>query len=218
MARKQKLTKEEIISLYMNNILKHEQRPSSLSSFIEEENIAKKSFDSFFTTLFEVEQAVFESFFDFTLNHLISNDDYKMYEPRNKLLSFYYTFFEIILANKEYVTLIFNLERRVFSRLKMLGFLRNKFLVYIQTLAIETVNFNQDSLENLQQKAISEGVWLQFLFTVKFWLEDVSEEKEKTDILIEKAVNTTFDVLDTTAIKSFIDLSKFLLKEKFNFN
>ena len=37
---------------------------------------------------------------------------------------------------------------------------------------------------------------------------------EKTDILIEKSVNTVVDLLDTKPLESLLDLGKFLWKEK----
>jgi hypothetical protein len=49
---------------------------------------------------------------------------------------------------------------------------------------------------------------------MKFWLEDTSSSFEKTDIFIEKSVNTSFDLLDIKPLKSIIDFGKFLFKEK----
>jgi hypothetical protein len=54
--------------------------------------------------------------------------------------------------------------------------------------------------------------------TIKFWLDDNSKGFEKTDIFIEKSVNASFDILDTTPLKSVIDFGKFLFKEKINPN
>ena len=73
---------------------------------------------------------------------------------------------------------------------------------------------NVDSLERLQDCGIQSLAWLQLLTTIKFWLNDTSSSFEKTDIFIEKSVNASFDLIDTTAIQSVIDLGKFLFKEK----
>jgi hypothetical protein len=45
-------------------------------------------------------------------------------------------------------------------------------------------------------------------------MEDTSAAFEKTDIFIEKSVNTSFDVLNITPLKSVLDFGKFLFKEK----
>ncbi|HIC33012.1 MAG TPA: TetR/AcrR family transcriptional regulator, partial [Flavobacteriaceae bacterium] len=60
--------------------------------------------------------------------------------------------------------------------------------------------------------------WMQLLLTIKFWMDDTSPAFEKTDIFIEKSVNTSFDVLDIAPIKSLIDFGKFIYKEKFQMN
>jgi len=54
----------------------------------------------------------------------------------------------------------------------------------------------------------------EILFTMKFWLDDTSEAFEKTDIFIEKSLNTGFELIDTKSLHNIIDLAKFLYKEK----
>jgi len=49
---------------------------------------------------------------------------------------------------------------------------------------------------------------------MKFWLDDTSEAFEKTDIFIEKSLNTSFELLNTKSLNNIIDLAKFLYKEK----
>ena len=60
----------------------------------------------------------------------------------------------------------------------------------------------------------SEATWVQLLFLMKFWKEDTSPGFEKTDMAIEKSVNTVFDVFDNTPLESIIDLGKFLWQNK----
>ena len=60
----------------------------------------------------------------------------------------------------------------------------------------------------------SEATWVQLLFLMKFWKEDNSPGFEKTDMAIEKSVNTVFDVFDNTPLESIIDLGKFLWQNK----
>ncbi|MDX1315043.1 MAG: TetR family transcriptional regulator C-terminal domain-containing protein, partial [Eudoraea sp.] len=64
-------------------------------------------------------------------------------------------------------------------------------------------------------KVFAEGAWLQTLFLLKFWMEDDSAGFEKTDLAIEKSVNTIFDVFDNTPLERIIDFGKFLFKENF---
>ena len=45
-------------------------------------------------------------------------------------------------------------------------------------------------------------------------MEDASAGFEKTDVVIEKSVNTIFDVFENTPLDSILDFGKFLYKEK----
>ena len=58
--------------------------------------------------------------------------------------------------------------------------------------------------------------WFQFLFTLKFWIEDTSLSFEKTDIFIEKTIDTGFELMDNVPLRKVFDLGKFLWKEKMN--
>lgn len=71
-----------------------------------------------------------------------------------------------------------------------------------------------DKLSRVTEPVFSEGAWIQFLFILKFWMDDSSKGFEKTDVLIEKSVNTVVDLLDTKPLESLLDLGKFLWKEK----
>jgi hypothetical protein len=71
-----------------------------------------------------------------------------------------------------------------------------------------------DKLSRVTEPVFSEGAWIQFLFILKFWMDDSSKGFEKTDVLIEKSVNTVVDLLDTKPLESLFDLGKFLWKEK----
>ena len=73
-----------------------------------------------------------------------------------------------------------------------------------------------DRVSKITKPIFSEGAWIQFLFLLKFWMDDASVGFEKTDVLIEKSVNTVVDLLDTKPLESLFDLGKFLWKEKMN--
>jgi hypothetical protein len=53
------------------------------------------------------------------------------------------------------------------------------------------------------------------MFILRFWTKDDSARFEKTDMAIEKSVNTIFDVFDNTPLENILDFGKFLYKESF---
>ena len=107
-------------------------------------------------------------------------------------------------------------KKNQLKNLNILSDFKKNFTEYIGSLDIETIDFKQKNITQLQLKSIKESAWIQFLVTLKFWMSDSSSSFEKTDIFIEKSVNTSFDLIDTTPLKSIIDFGKFLYKEKMN--
>ena len=132
------------------------------------------------------------------------------------MLSFFYTFFEVLTANRSYV--LFALEEEK-NHLKSLAQLRD-FRIKVREFAgdlIEQANDEKSSrLSKNPVSIFSEGAWLQTLFLLKYWMDDNSARFEKTDVAIEKSVNAIFDVFNTTPLESVLDFGKFLFKENFS--
>ncbi len=218
MAKKKKITKDDIISLYMEYVLEQNKNPSSVYSFAKVNNFEEAVFYQHFSSFDTVEKEVFKNFFKNTINALKKSKEYINYNNRNKLLSFYFTFFENLTANRSYVVHVLQGNKNQLKALKSLKELKKDFCEFIESLEIETIDLKEDRLEKFQQRSIKESAWFQLLTTIKFWLEDTSFSFEKTDIFIEKSINASFDLIDNTPIKSILDFGKFLFKEKIHTN
>ncbi|RXP61923.1 TetR/AcrR family transcriptional regulator [Lutibacter sp. HS1-25] len=218
MAKNKKITEVEIIASYMNYVLENEASPKSVYAFAKASNFEESIFYNYFGSFESLEKAIFKAFFNNALQALENSEEYPTFDARNKLLSFYFTFFENLSANRSYVLMALNNNKNHLSKLKTLSELKKSFTHYIDGLEIETIDFKQKNITQFQQKSIQESAWVQLLITMQFWLNDSSIAFEKTDIFIEKSVNTSFDIIATTPLKSMIDLGKFLYKEKMNFN
>lgn len=218
MAKKKSISKNDIITYYMDYVLEHDQNPKTVFAFAKQNNFEEALFYKYFASFEAVEKGIFEAFFTNSITALNKSEDYKIFDARNKLLSFYYTFFENVTANRSYVKHVLDKYKNDLKGLKVLSGLKSHFTQYIAELGIQMLDVKQAQLEKIQDRALKESAWLQLLLTMKFWLDDTSSSFEKTDIFIEKSVNTTFDVLDIAPVKSVLDLGKFLFKEKFHMN
>ncbi|AOW20379.1 TetR family transcriptional regulator C-terminal domain-containing protein [Urechidicola croceus] len=216
MAKKKQTTKNSIINYYMEYVLEHNKQPTSVYKFASENNFDEILFYEYFSGFEALEKHIFKVFFENTHKALSKSKDYDSFSPRNKLLSFYYTFFENLTANRSYVMYTLSKSKNELKNLTILSELKKGFGDYIDSLQIETIDIPQEKVVKLQEKSLRESAWIQFLMTLKFWMEDTSSMFEKTDIFIEKSVNTSFDLLDIKPFKSIIDFGKFLLKEKVN--
>ncbi|MGC6429455.1 MAG: TetR family transcriptional regulator C-terminal domain-containing protein [Jejuia sp.] len=218
MAKKKSISKNDIITWYMDYVLEHDENPKTVFAFAKTNNFEEAMFYKHFASFEVIEKGIFEAFYMNSINALNKSEDYKIFDARNKLLSFYYTFFENLTANRSYVKHVLDKYKNDLKGFQMLSGLKKHFTKYVNELGIQMLDIKQEQLEKLQDRALKESAWLQLLLTMKFWLEDTSASFEKTDIFIEKSVNTTFDVLDIAPVKSVLDLGKFLFKEKFSVN
>jgi hypothetical protein len=218
MAKKKSISGDDLLGMYMDYVLEHNQQPKSVYAFAKQYNFDESKFYEFYGTFDALEQHIFKAFYDNTISVLEKNEDYLNFDARNKLLSFYYTFFEILTANRSYVLYALKEHKEKLKVLKTLSELKKHFSHYVAMLDIETIDFKQEQLDKIQKRGIKETAWLQLLVTLRFWMDDQSASFEKTDIFIEKSVKASFDLIDTTPIKSIIDLGKFIYKEKINMN
>jgi hypothetical protein len=220
MARKKNISKEHLISWYMEFVLEHNHHPKSVFSFAKENNFEEAEFYKFFGSFEALEQSIFGEFFNNTLKLLAKSEEYPNYDARNKLLSFYFTFFELLTANRSYVVYALHGNENVLklTSLTLLKDLKKDFKTFANNIGIEKIDLQQEQLVKIQERTTQESSWIQMVLTLKFWLDDTSASFEKTDIFIEKSVNSRFDLLDIKPLKSLLDFGKFILKEKVNFN
>jgi hypothetical protein len=214
MAKKKNITSTDIISFYMEYTLEHNAKPKSVYVFAKKYNFIEEVFYKYFGSFEVLEQIIFKTFFDNTLTMLDKNDDYQSYGSRNQMLSFYYSFFELLTANRSYVVYALDSNKNKLNKLKSLKQLKHSFTNYVENLDITLLEIKQETLDIIQRTTLKESAWLQLLLTMKYWLDDTSTSFERTDVFIEKSVNTSFDVLNVKPLRSIIDLGKFLYKDK----
>lgn len=218
MAKKKPLTQNTLVKLYMDYVLEHNHPPKSIYTFSKSNGFEEADFYQFFANFEVLESAIFSLFFTNTLETLETSKDYPTYDSRNQLLSFYFTFFENLTANRSYVVYALNESSNQLENLKKLKGLRSKFLNYIDQLDIEVLQIKNKQLEQIKDNVVQETYWIQLMLTLKFWLDDTSTSFEKTDIFIEKSINASFDLISISPLKSVVDLGKFLFKEKISMN
>ena len=206
---KKELTKEKLTSLYMDDVLVKAQAPGTVFKFCKENKITEEDFYKHFGSFEALEQAVWTQFFDHSLDLMQNSSEYAAFSEREKLLTFYFTFFEVLKANRSYVLFVLNKDKKPLMNLDQLKGLRSEVKDFAKSI-------DDDSQVKLLKSSVvfAEAVWLQLLFLLKFWKNDNSPQFESTDVAIEKSVNTLFDLFNTAPLERVLDLGKFLWKEK----
>jgi len=214
--KKKLVTDDAIISMYMDYVLSNNAVPKNVFSFCKEHKMDETEFYKFFSSLDGLRQEIWTKFFENAEASIKKDEAFETYSDKNKLLTLNFTLFEIMTLNRSYVLFSLKENKEGLKNLKSLKKFRNHFKDFIVTIINENENMVSDKISKITKPVFVEGAWIQFLFLLKFWMDDTSVGFEKTDVLIEKSVNTVVDLLDTKPLESLFDLGKFLWKEKMN--
>ena len=213
-AKKESIDDNVIIALYMNDVLEDNHNTKNVYVFCKNNNIEEADFYSFFGSLDGVKQAIWTKFLENAIATLQKDENYDNYPNKNKLLSFYFTIFEILTLNRSYVMYSLMENKEGMKNMKDFKGFRSQLKDFVKDIMDTSATENQGRVSKITTPIFSEGAWIQFLFILKFWMDDTSKSCETTDIIIEKSVNTVVDLLETKPLENLFDLGKFIWKEK----
>ena len=210
------INSEKILSDYGNYLLIHGERPKNIFVFAKENHFDEKEFYQFFSNFEHLEKEILKHFFQKSLELSLEIEGYEDMSAKERLLNLYFIFFENLTMNRSLVLMI--LGKKNLSTLQKLHELKSEHQKFIKTLDfndLEILEKAKDSIKNFNEKSREEALWLHFLSIIEFWQKDESPSFEKTDLFIEKTIDTGFEFLNNEPLKKIIDLGKFLWKEKF---
>ncbi len=208
------VTEDQIITAYMDYVLEHEAVPKSIYKFCKATQIGEADFYRFFGSFVVLRKGIWIKFFTNTENLLFKNKEYEGYTNKDKLLTLFYAFFELLTLNRSYVLFSLENEKSILGKLDELTGLRKQIKRFAKELIEEGNAQKTYKISKRNPALFAEGAWLELLFILKFWMDDDSAGFEKTDMAIEKSINTIFDIFDNTPLDNIIDFGKFLFKEK----
>ena len=205
--------RKELMSAYMTDTLEAERFPVSVFKFCKAHKISETEFYAHFGSLESLQKEIWISFLNQTMELLDKDEAYSEYGNREKLLSFFFTFFELLGLNRSYILFALGQQGLQMQELEQLKGLRRHLKTFAKELIQEANSEKSNRFTRHNPEVFSEGAWLQLLFLLRFWMRDGSPGFEKTDMAIEKSVNTIFDVFDNTPLERVLDFGKFLYKE-----
>lgn len=208
-----KVNQEKIITWFMDTVLEHETVPKSVYKFCKDHKIKEEDFYKYFGSFEGLQQTIWDKFYENTVGVMRKNEGYEAMSNQDKMLTFFFTFFENLTLNRSYVLFMLKGQEHSMEKMAQLKGLRKNIKDFATELIDERNSDKNLKILKRNPQLFSEGAWVQFLFLLKFWMEDSSAEFEKTDIAIEKSVTTIFQVFDNSSLEKLIDFGKFLYKE-----
>jgi hypothetical protein len=204
--------KEKIQDAYMDYVLSQGHEPHSVYVFCKNLEIKESDFYEFYNSFHSIGMDIWESLFTKTREMIEKQEVWAEYSVREKILSFFYSFCELLKSFRSYASFSFKPGIPGLKESSVLGTLKKEYYQFIDGLITEGL----DTGEILDRKFLTDryrdGLWVQFLFIVQFWIKDSSLGFEKTDEAIEKGVNLSFDLMARSPLDSILDYSRFLAR------
>ncbi|KQS92243.1 TetR family transcriptional regulator C-terminal domain-containing protein [Chryseobacterium sp. Leaf394] len=210
------ITEDKIFELYGDYILNHGERPKNVYRFAKDNEFEEKDFYSYFSGFEQIEKSMLVSLFNKSVELAAEVNNSAEITSKEKLLNVYFIFFENMTMNRSLVLMILGSDKM--HSAKISGQLRDAHRNFIKTLDFDDwvmIKKAKEDVKNFHEKAREEVLWLHLVSSIEFWKKDTSPSFEKTDIFIEKTVDTGFELMDNEPLRKVIDLGKFLFKEKF---
>ena len=205
-------TIEKIRQAYQEFVLEHGQQPASVFAFAKKLKITESDFYGFYNSFEQIERDIWTSFFDETRKRLEAEEVFGTYSVREKLLAFYFTWIEVLTANRSFVLRSvkeFRQQRSLRAPVALEGF-KGQFQKFVRDLLEEGRESQEVKSRRFLDTRYPDAFWIQTLWLLDFWTKDTSARFEKTDSAIEKAVNAAFDLIGVSALDSVLDLAKFV--------
>lgn len=210
------INQEKIFELYGDYLLNHGARPKNVYLFAKEHQFDEKEFYHYFSGFDEVERGILNHLFIKSVELTAEVNTEQGITTKEKLLNVYYIFFENMTMNRSLVLSILGSSK--IQNIKMLQSLKKTQHEFVDTLDFsnwEMLEKAKEDWKKIGDQSRQELLWLHLVSAIEFWKKDTSPDFEKTDIFIEKSIDTGFELMDNEPLRKLADLGKFLFKETF---
>ncbi|MBP1163274.1 hypothetical protein JOE44_000158 [Chryseobacterium sp. PvR013] len=216
MEQKNIITEDKIFELYGDYVLNHGERPKNIYRFAKDNEFEEKNFYDYFSSFEQIEKSMLVNLFDKSVEVASEVNNSDEITSKEKLLNVYFIFFENMTMNRSLVLMILGNDKLHLAKIS--NQLKETHRQFIKTLDFndwEMIQKAKDEVKNFHEKAREEALWIHLVSVIEFWKKDTSPSFEKTDIFIEKTIDTGFELMDNEPLRKVVDLGKFLFKEKF---
>jgi hypothetical protein len=215
-------TTESIQKAYIDFVLTEGEEPKSVYVFAKKNEMSEEEFYRFFGSFDAIEQSVWTDLANKALTEIKEQEIWAQYSAREKALSFFFSFFELLKSSRSFAVYSIKKQPRTLSSPRVLDGFKDVFEAFAEIILTEGIETAELSDRKFFSKRYKDALWIQFGFVLNFWINDNSAGFEKTDEAIEKGVNVTFDLFQRSPIDNLFEYGKFLaknggIKEKMGF-
>jgi hypothetical protein len=208
--------KEQLQQSYITYVLEHGRQPVSVFAFAKQQGLTETDFYAHYNSFENLEQHIWEDLFERARKRTEEQEVYDQYSVREKLLSLYYIWVEELKQQRSFV--LYSIQKQPIKQFVITSPELYLFKKTFKEFAEELLREGRATEEVVNRPFLIErypdGLWRQTLFILNFWAKDPSKQFEQTDVAIEKAVNTSFDLIGRTPLDTVFDFAKFLFQNR----
>jgi hypothetical protein len=198
-----------LLDAYVDYILEEGKQPPSVYKFCKGAGLTETEFFQEYASFEALEGAVWRELVDKALASIEADPSYGELSARQKVLAFFYAFVEQATARRSFLLVRFpGYHPPAFPA--ALGEMGEAFRDFIKPVLESAQESGEIAGRGRLNEAYPHFFQQQLLFVLDFNLKDTSKRFERTDALIEKSVNLTFDLLEKQVVESAFDLLRFL--------
>ena len=215
-------TIESIQKAYIDFVLTEGEQPKSVYIFAKKNKMPEEEFYKYFGSFDAIEQNIWTGYAVKTLAEIKGQEVWIQYTAREKALSFFYSFFELLKSSRSFVVYSVKKQPKTFSTPQIFVGIKDVFENFCNDIIVEGIESDELSDRKFFTNRYKDALWVQLIFVLNFWINDYSAGFEKTDEAIEKGINVTFDLFQRSPIDNLFEYGKFLaknggIKEKMGF-
>ncbi|MDF2431424.1 MAG: hypothetical protein JWP44_1055 [Mucilaginibacter sp.] len=215
-------TIENIQTAYIDFVLTEGEQPRSVYIFAKKNKMPEEEFYRFFGSFDGVEQNIWTTLALKTIAEIKTQEVWNQYSSREKALSFFYSFFELLKSSRSFVIYSVKRQPKTFTTPQIFIGIKDVFEHFCNDVIVEGLESDELSERKFFTNRYKDALWVQLVFILNLWINDNSAEFEKTDEAIEKGINVTFDLFQRSPIENLVEYGRFLarngrIKEKISF-
>lgn len=164
--------------------------------------ISEKEFFEHFSTVEEVGRYIWATIGDAVTDTLHGSENYNSFPPRQKILSYFFTFNEVAINERTFIT-------RTIDERNLLASYKDKFKVFIGDVVQEGIAV-EDIKERLSlSNYYPDVLWELHVRLIRFWLKDSSEHFTDTEKAIEIYSKVPLELMGPNLLDSIFQTVKF---------
>ncbi|MCX8111637.1 MAG: TetR family transcriptional regulator C-terminal domain-containing protein [Bacteroidia bacterium] len=192
-----------ILELYKQLVVEGKIKKMSVFSFCKALDISEADFYKHFASLDAVGRKIWTSYAEEVLAALKGSETYQNYSAREKILAYFFTFFETVVKDRSFIS-------KTYTNFSLLRGYQRKFRTHMAEVIQEGVIADEIQSRHLENLYL-DVLWGIHWGLIQFWLNDESEGFQDTEKAIETYLRIPLELMGQNVLDSAYEALRFTL-------